>query len=146
MDGQDATDRIVDMVGKSDQSDHIKAIMLDGITFGGFNTADIKKINRRSDKPVIAVNRSRPNFEEIEKAADKQAHTEYILKAIENAGKVFEMEHEQSKIYFQCEGIESSDAGELIENSTYESGIPEPLRVAHLIAKGIRKGKSTGGR
>lgn len=146
VDGQDATESIIDLFEKSDQGSHIKALMLDGITFAGFNTADIKEINSRIGKPVIAVNRDRPDFEAIGKAVDDREDAEEILEAVENAGEVFEHELEHGEVYFQCAGIDPSEAQEIISNSTGEAGIPEPLRVAHIIAKGVKDGKSTGGR
>ena len=42
-DGIDATEKIVEMVNNSRNLDQLGVIMLDGITFGGFNLVNIKR-------------------------------------------------------------------------------------------------------
>jgi len=42
--------------------------MLDGITFGGFNLVNIRKIFESTGVPVIVIMRKLPNFERIKKA------------------------------------------------------------------------------
>ena len=41
-------------------------------------------------------------------------------------------------------GIERIDAEKIVKLSTTRSAIPEPLRVAHIIAAGIVNGESKG--
>lgn len=146
VDGQDSTDKIVEMVEEAKQKDHIKAVVLDGITFGGFNTADIKEIKREIGNTVIAVNRDRPDFRTIERAAGERDNGDEIMEAVESAGKVFEKELEQGRIYFQYAGADREEVESILDNFTEESSIPEPVRAAHLIASGVKTGSSSGGR
>ena len=44
----------------------------------------------------------------------------------------------------QINGIGREDAEQIVKLSTTRSSIPEPLRVAHIIAAGIMKGESKG--
>jgi len=47
-------------------------------------------------------------------------------------------------VYIQCAGIEAQHAARIVNLTATRSNIPEPLRVAHLIATGIVLGESRG--
>jgi endonuclease V-like protein UPF0215 family len=47
-------------------------------------------------------------------------------------------------IYVKCTGISIEEAKEIIKISTIRGVLPEPLRVAHIIASGIIRGESYG--
>jgi hypothetical protein len=64
---------------------------------------------------------------------------------VERAGKIKScMTKRGRRVYYQHVGLEENETKEIIELSTTHSFIPEPLRVAHLIATGIVKGESEG--
>ena len=44
----------------------------------------------------------------------------------------------------QTSGISKEDAQKIVTLSTTRSAIPEPIRVAHIIAAGITTGESKG--
>ena len=44
IDGMDATDKIAEMITTSPHYAQIRIIMLNGVTFAGFNVVDIKKL------------------------------------------------------------------------------------------------------
>jgi endonuclease V-like protein UPF0215 family len=45
-------------------------------------------------------------------------------------------------VYVQCAGLSAEQAREVIERYAINGALPEPLRVAHLIAGGIVLGES----
>ncbi len=47
-------------------------------------------------------------------------------------------------MYIKCTGVSLEEAKEIINISTIRGVIPEPIRVAHLIASGITRGESYG--
>ncbi len=143
IDGTDATKKISESVKKSKFED-LRIIMLDGITFGGFNVVDIREINRNSGLPVIAVSRKRPNIKKFLAGIKKLPNAEDRISATKNAGKIYEAKLSGGKLYFQCSGIDYKKAEEAIRLSATRSLLPEPLRVAHLIATGITRGESVG--
>ena len=118
--------------------------MLDGITFAGFNTVDIKEIYEKTKLPVIVVNRKEPNFKSFISVLKKMPNAEKRLKCVENAGPVYWVNVKDKRICFQCYGMEKEDASKVIKESSTMSLIPEPLRVAHLIATGFVLGESVG--
>ena len=142
-DGTDATKKIVSMVQNSRNLGQLGVIMLDGITFGGFNLVNIREIFEATKVPVIVVMRKIPNFEGIKKALKNFQNWENRWENVVEAGKVYKVDNPEP-IYIQINGIEIEDAVEIVKLSTTRSAIPEPLRVAHIIAAGIIKGESKG--
>src|SRR3990167_2919872 len=53
VDGNDSTKKIIEMVNRSRHKAQLRVIMLDGLTFGGMNFADIRAINKKTGLPVI---------------------------------------------------------------------------------------------
>jgi len=119
-------------------------IMLNGLTFAGFNIVDIKKLYKKTGLPVIAISREKPNLNEIKKALENLPYKDKRLKAMENAGKMIEVsvKGSEGKIYVQIAGIAEKDALKIIRVTSTRSHIPEALRVAHIIASGLTHLKS----
>jgi len=143
IDGMDATERITDKILKTRHKD-LRIIMLDGITFAGFNTVDIREIYERTGLPVIVVNRKKPGLQKFISVLKQMPDAEKRLKCVENAGPIHWTDVKNKRLYFQCYGITKEDAGKVIKETSTMSLIPEPLRVAHLIATGFVLGESVG--
>jgi len=139
VDGFDATEKIASMILNSPHYKQLRVIMLNGITFAGFNIADIKKLNATTNLPVIAVTREKPNLSEIRSALRNLPKSEERWKAAQNAGKIIEvrLKSPKEKIYIHISGILEEDARKILKLTSTRSNIPEALRVAHLIASGI---------
>jgi len=139
VDGLDATEKIASMIKSSPHYAQLRVIMLNGLTFAGFNVVDIKRLYGETGLPVIVVSREKPNLDEIKKALEKLPHKEKRWKMIENAGKLLEVNvrNTGSSIYVQLAGLNEKDARKIVRITSTRSNIPEPLRVAHLIASGI---------
>jgi len=145
VDGTDSTEKVAEMVCKSKYKD-IRIIMIDGLGFAGFNLVDIEELFERTGLPVIAVVRDMPDFAAIDEALENTAHKEFYLSCIKKAGRPKKVVNRDKKhIYIQYRGITFSDAEKIVKLSSTRSLIPEPIRVAHLIASGIVLGESRGG-
>ena len=68
VDGDDATFICKKMIEKTRHKKQLKAILLDGISLGGFNVVDINELFYCTTIPVITVTRDKPDFVKIEKA------------------------------------------------------------------------------
>jgi endonuclease V-like protein UPF0215 family len=138
VDGFDATDRIASMIVDSPHHRQVRVIMLDGVTFGGFNVVDIKKLNALTNLPIIVVTRNKPNFREIHAAVKNLPRCAERWKAVQNAGQVFKVQtrSRDEKVYMETCAIRESDARKILELTSTRSSVPEALRVAHLIASG----------
>ena len=139
VDGLDATDKISSMITNSPHYKQLRVIMLNGITFAGFNIVDIKTLNAETRLPVIAVTREKPNLVEIREALKHLLKSEERWNAVLNAGEISEAttRNEKEKIYMQVAGISEDDAQKILRLTSTRSNIPEALRVAHLVASGI---------
>lgn len=138
-DGVNATRTIVGLVSESRYREHLQAVLLQGITFAGFNVVDLEAIYQALQLPVITVSRRQPDMAAIRSALLQhvpggQRKWRLIRKAgpIEAAGGV----------YVQRAGISLPDAEALIQGFALNGNLPEPLRTAHLIAGGIAQGES----
>lgn len=143
IDGFDSTEMIADAIMKSKYED-LRIIMLDGITFGGYNVVDIRELCKKTGLPVIAVNRKKPDLEKFRAGMKGMPDYEKRLKAVESAGEFYYAHIGDKRLCFQKCGIAAKDAEEIIRLSSKHAVMPEPLRVAHLIATGFVLGESAG--
>jgi hypothetical protein len=139
IDGNNSTDKLIKMINKCKFKPQLQAIILDGIAFGGFNIVDVKKLSKKTSIPVIIVIRHMPDFKKIKETL-KKLGKEIKYKLIEKAGEV----HKVGKIYVQINGISLKGADEVLKITCTRSLLPEPIRVAHMIAAGIVLGESKG--
>jgi endonuclease V-like protein UPF0215 family len=143
IDGLDATEKMAAMVENSPYYGEIRVVVLDGITFAGFNVVDIGKLSRRVDLPVISVVREKPDLEKIRSALKNLPDFEIRWRAMENAGKIFEVETRKGEnpVYINLAGILLEDAKKILKKTSTHSLVPEALRVAHIIASGLTRSR-----
>jgi endonuclease V-like protein UPF0215 family len=144
VDGMDSTEKVSEMVRKTRHKD-LRVIMLDGLGFAGFNLVDMEQLFKKTKLPVIVIVRRMPDFEAIKNAIKKLEHREFYEECIRKAGEPKKVETKPRRsIHIQHYGIDFPDATEIVKLSATRSLIPEPIRVAHLIASGIALGESRG--
>lgn len=140
VDGNDSTNKMISMINKCKFKPQLQCIFLDGIAVAGFNVIDIQELNKKTKLPVVIVIRKKPDIENIKKTLVKINKKDKI-KLIDKAGEVFKIDD----IFVQTVGIEIHDLRKILKVVCTRSLVPEPLRLAHLIASGIAKGESKGG-
>lgn len=145
-DGMDVTERLVEMLGRSRHLGQLRVLMVDGVTFAGFNVLDVKEVFRKTGLPVIAVSREIPVMADIRKALSHLPKWRERWKIIRATGKLYPVttQSQGKPIYIQPVGIKREDAEKVVRLSSTRSSVPEPLRVAHLIATAIVRGESYG--
>jgi len=139
VDGFDATEKIGSMITSSPHYKQLRVIMLNGITFAGFNIVNVKGLNAATKLPVITVTREKPDFADIHKALQHLSNSEERWEAILNAGEPIEVStrNAKAKVYMQTAGVSKEDAQKILRLTSTRSNIPAALRVAHLIASGL---------
>jgi endonuclease V-like protein UPF0215 family len=138
VDGLDATSKIAEMITRSQHYGQLRIVMLDGVTFAGFNVVDVSELAEAVGLPVIAVTREKPNFEDIREALENLPFTEKRWNAISDKERFFKISgRRKSRIFMQMAGLDLTTAREVVVKTSTRSNIPEPLRVAHLIASGL---------
>jgi uncharacterized protein len=140
-DGADSTDAIAAMIRGSRFWAHGHAVLLQGIAVAGFNVVDIAALHAALDRPVLVVARYQPDLARIRRALlDKVRGGARKWALIEAAGPMEPL----AGVWVQRAGLSPSDAAALLAATTTHGNVPEPLRLAHLIAGGVVDGHSRG--
>ncbi|MGD6934697.1 MAG: DUF99 family protein [Candidatus Bathyarchaeia archaeon] len=137
VDGFDVTEKVAEMVKASPHFRQLRAIMLNGVTFAGFNVIDIIELNKVTKLPVITISKDKPDLESIRSALSNLDHAEERYSTLLKAGEIVPLQNKGKKIFIQTSGLYCEDAQKIIALTSTRSSIPEPLRVAHLVASGI---------
>jgi uncharacterized protein len=141
-DGRDSTDRLVATLARSRFREHVQGVVLQGIALAGFNVVDLDALHRRSGLPVLVVARKQPDLAAIRRALlGKVPGGARKWALIEQAGAMEPLEG----VWVQRAGLELARARRYLRDSAVHGALPEPLRVAHLIAGAIATGHSRGG-
>jgi endonuclease V-like protein UPF0215 family len=138
-DGEDATLRIVEMINECKFKPQLQAIFLNGVAVAGFNVINPVTLNKETGIPVVVVIRDYPDYKKMFAALEKLGMQKKIgiIEKLPKPSKV-------DDIYVQNIGISRKETLKLLNITRTQSHIPEPLRVAHLIAAGISEGESRG--
>jgi len=149
IDGMNSTSTVINMINESRHKEQLRLILTSGITFAGFNILDISKVFEETELPVVVVSREKPDMPAVKKALKNLSDWEKRWEILKSVGEIISVETESSEnrkstIYIQVKGIKREDAKKVIHMTSTRSSIPEPLRIAHLIATGVSRGESTG--
>jgi endonuclease V-like protein UPF0215 family len=140
-DGRNSTERMATLLGQSHFAEHVQAVLLQGIAVAGLNVVDIHGLADTLGMPVLVVARKQPNMPAMQRALKKTGRGwERKWNLLLAAG---EMEPLRG-VFVQRAGLSLAQARHLLAATTLHGKLPEPLRLAHLIAGGITTGVSRG--
>ncbi len=140
-DGANSARVLAAMIGGSRFAAHTKLVLLQGIALAGFNVVDLRALHEALGIPVLVVARRPPRLAAIRAALlDHVPGGAKKWALIEQAGPMEPV----AGLMVQREGISLAAAGEVVTRLSIHGVIPEPLRVAHLIAGGVTTGQSRG--
>jgi len=144
VDGSDSSDAIIQMVSRSRYREQIKAIMTDGIALAGFNIIDVKRVHEALRIPVLTVTRDEPDFEKIKSALMKHFPDWTERYSLVTKLELRRIQTEHNPLFVSGVGLSWLEFEELVRISTVRGVVPEPIRIAHLIAAAMVKGESSG--
>jgi hypothetical protein len=139
-DGWNAAEKLIELISRSRFAQSIQLIMLQGIALAGFNVVDVFRLHEVLGFPVLVVSRKRPNMRSIEEALLHMRGGQKKWALIERLGPMEPIAH----VHVQRVGLTLAQAETVVKQFTTIGHIPEPLRVAHLIAGAIGSGHSSG--
>lgn len=140
-DGANASRVVAEMVRGSQFFAHLSAVLFQGIALAGFNVIDIHGLAEALGRPVLVVARRAPDLRAIESALRGRVPGGAAKwRLIERAGPM----EPCGAVHVQRAGLELAEAKALLEAHCLHGHIPEPLRVAHLVAGGVTTGRSRG--
>ncbi len=135
VDGDDATDRTIELARRTGALDGVRAMLVDGAVLGGFNVLDLDRLHRALGVPVIAVTRRRPDWDRIRAALAKWFPRDGAARWRRlRRHRLFPVPTKGAPIYASAVGCRKADATALVQRSAIRGFWPEPLRLAHQIA------------
>lgn len=140
VDGEDATKKIVELVQNSTHKDQLKMIMTRGVTVAGFNYIDIKELFNLTSLPIISIVDHNPDMKKIRLAIQNVPNWEKRFEKISQQPiRAVQTTNNDEPVFVQSIGIEEKKIDKFLKEITIVGRIPEPIRVARLIASAFQK-------
>ena len=163
-DGADSTRTMLELIEASQFRDQLRVVMLQGIAVAGFNVVDVHGLSAALQLPVLVITRRQPDLAAMERALfsgdppgrPRVAGAARKWQLIRAAGEMERLQPSRrraeisglpaggQRLWIQRVGLSLEAAREVVAATTLHGNIPEPLRLAHLIAGGIVSGRSRG--
>jgi len=140
IDGEDSARFLADWVAALRFAPALHSVVLGGVTIAGLGIVDVGELSRRLQLPVMVVNRKRPEdgpLVEALRAAGLESRTP-IIESTPDAWETTE------GLHIAHVGASREDAEQILSATLNKSQLPEPLRLAHLIAAAVARGQSRG--
>jgi endonuclease V-like protein UPF0215 family len=139
VDGDDATSKINSMIKSSPHYKQLRVVMLNGVTFAGFNVVDTKALNTQTGLPILAVIDRKPDLIKVKSALKNLPDGDEKWRVLLNSGEIFPVVTRAGRLplYVEAVGVDREVAVNILRLTSTISRLPEPLRVAHLVASGI---------
>jgi hypothetical protein len=140
VDGADATGFLARFVLGMRARAGLHAVVLGGITLAGLGIVELPVLAARIERPVLAVSRRSTNRSELARALHAAGLEEH-LPLLHDAPPSFRVHR---GLWVSAAGVEREGAIEILRATLRKAALPEPLRVAHLLARALVLGESRG--
>lgn len=136
VDGLDAPQKLV----KTLRAWTFRAVILGGVSFAGFSVIDPTIVYEEFGKPVIVVSQTKPDNKAVKRSLQCPFEDWQIRWAVfEKSGLIHEVLvlANEPLVYVETVGAPIKWTVEFITALSVYSRIPEPIRTARLIARGL---------
>src|SRR5437867_11753108 len=138
VDGMDGTERALKLLKSLSMLE--SPILLAGVTFGGFNLIDPRRLQKMFEVPTIVVVGSRPNNRAVKRALVRHfpdwRERWRIIRSLGPLRTVRTVASE-NPLFYEAFGCSSRVTRRILAGWALVSRIPEPLRVAGLVVRGL---------
>jgi len=135
VDGTGAATELIRLVRATGGLEGLRAVLLDGAVVGGFNVVDLDAMYQALGVPIVAITRHRPNFPGIQTALRKWFPRDHATRwKLLRAHRLFALPFENLPLLVAAVGCTRADAALLVRKTTVVGHVPEPIRLAHLVA------------
>ena len=137
--GSDATKSTVEVFTRMKRND-INAMMISGSVLSVYNVLDIDEIFRELRVPVVALSfkRSKSDLARNIRALFSSKDAKEKIRLLEKLGSPTKLRLETGyDVFVRTAGITDSVANKLLDKFTLQGSVPEPIRVARLLAKAV---------
>lgn len=135
VDGDDAASEIARLIRGTGGLESVRAVLLDGAVVGGFNVIDLDRLHADLRVPVVAVTRHAPDFAAIHAALRKWFPKDSASRWRRlRAHRLFRLPYPELPLLVAAVGCRREEAALLVRRTTVAGHVPEPVRLAHLVA------------
>lgn len=143
VDGDDATETVVELLADSPHRVGARALLVDGIAVGGFNLLDLDRLSKQLELPVVSVTRRPPDYAKIRSALRTYFPRDFRSRWRRvRAHPLFRVPTAGQPILASAVGCARRDAIALLRRLAIHGYWPEPLRLAHLVAQAAGRASS----
>ncbi|MEM1581325.1 MAG: DUF99 family protein [Candidatus Bathyarchaeia archaeon] len=137
--GMDATEKVIEIY-KSLKRDDVNVLMLNGCVISWYNVIDLQRIYEEIKVPLICVTyEESPGLEKYFMELFPEDYEKRIETYHKNGPRIAIKLHTGHEVYVRFYGMSLEEAKGILNKFTLHGAIPEPLRVARLLARGVRK-------
>lgn len=136
VDGLDATEKLAKIL----KDWEFDVLLLAGISYAGFNLINPMLIYERFKKPIIIIAQTKPNNKAVKRALKRHFEDwEIRWRVFQRLGPVHKIHIKsgEAPLYMETVGANVRWASNLVRSFCLCGRIPEPLRAARLIARGL---------
>ena len=140
IDGADVTDFLAEWIRGLRFRPGLQGLVLGGITIAGLAVVDVVRLSELLELPVLVLNRKDPRNHRLSGALESAGFSER-LEVVDRTPPSLSV---TDGLFLACAGTSPDEAVRLIDASRRKGEMPEPLRLAHLIACAVVRGESRG--
>jgi endonuclease V-like protein UPF0215 family len=140
VDGANATGFFVDWISDLKWKPTLDLIVFGGITIAGLGILDLPRIADRLAVPTAAATRHSTSDSDLDRAL-RTAGLEDRLHILDRTPV---SRRTEDGLHLASAGAASAEVDRMIRATLNKASLPEPLRVAHLVAAAISRGSSRG--
>jgi len=140
VDGDGVTEFLADWVTGLRSREAVQGVFLGGITIAGLAVVDVTELARRLGVPVLVVNRRDPEDHRLERALRAAGCAERMAIVDRSPPGRRVDDH----LFVSAAGCAPEEAVRRVRAARSKSALPEPLRLAHLVATAVGAGESRG--
>ncbi len=137
--GSDATESILTLFGKLKRND-INLILLSGSVLSLYNIVDVDLLSEKTRKPVVAL-----TFKKAKSDLARNISTKFDpvkgrakIRLLEKLGTPKQLKLKTGyPVFVRAAGITNAEANKIVDKFTLQGAIPEPIRVARMLAKAV---------
>jgi endonuclease V-like protein UPF0215 family len=135
--GTDSTRAIIQMLMWLARAD-LNGLMLHGTVVAGYNIIDMDQLFKSTSLPIISVTKQPHEELKVHLKSTFPSEWKERWEIAQRNGEIKSMEIEpNSCVYVQFKGCEWDVVKGVIKGFTYFGGIPEPIRVARMLARAL---------
>jgi endonuclease V-like protein UPF0215 family len=140
VDGDGVTTLLAEWIESLRWKRALQAVMFGGATIAGLAIIDIEALAERTGLPCISVTRRPPSNAQVRRAlasadlTDRAEQLDRLPPAVAVA----------RNLYVSSAGTTLARTKAIVHATSTKSKLPEPLRVAHLVAAALERGQSRG--